>query len=95
MTQSAGLDTLVARVTGQPLQMARLARVLLSKKEDAKARELCAQAIAQAPDNAEINAIAHEVFSHDVPGWHFSLRSVGNRGVQRVKPRVGLHRNAA
>ena len=53
--------------------MARLACVLLAKGDSEHARELCVRAVALARSNAEVLALAAEVFSHGVPAWYFSL----------------------
>ena len=68
-----GLDSLVSQVSDKPVLLARLARLLLIKGEDERARELCAQAVAMAPDSGEVRALAAEVFSHKVPTWYWSL----------------------
>src|SRR6266568_6722730 len=66
-------ETLLSHVKDEPVPLARLARVLLSKGEAERARELCARAIALAPDNGEVHALAAEVFSHQVPLGYFPM----------------------
>lgn len=74
MTDSAiRLDALLKHVADKPLPLARLALVLLAKGQEDHARQLCARAIALAPENAEVHALASEVFSHGVPTWFFSM----------------------
>jgi protein arginine N-methyltransferase 7 len=71
---SNSLDELLAQVAGKPLPMVRLAHMLLAMKLDAaKARALCAAAVALAPDDPEVAVLAAEVFSADVPNWHFAI----------------------
>jgi protein arginine N-methyltransferase 7 len=66
-------DSMIAAVEGQPLRMAWLAHRLLSKGRAAKARELCARALALAPGEPEIATIGNEIFSNGVPDWHASI----------------------
>ena len=74
MTESAGnLDTLVKHVAENPNSLVSLAVLLLAKGQEGRARQLCAQAVALAPEDAEIRALAAEVFSHGVPTWYFSM----------------------
>jgi type II protein arginine methyltransferase len=70
MTAASTLDALITQVAEKPVPLARLARLLLAKGEGERARELCARAIAMAPENAEVRILAAEIFSHDVPNWH-------------------------
>ncbi len=68
------LDALIEDVAGKPLQMARLAAMLVETKRDAaQARALCAAALALAPNEPEVAVLAAEVFCSGVPAWHFSL----------------------
>jgi SAM-dependent methyltransferase len=73
MTTAATFETLLNRIADKPVPLARLARLILAKGGSERARELCARAVALAPDNAEVLALAAEVFSHGVPAWYFSL----------------------
>jgi type III protein arginine methyltransferase len=72
MTRLESLEALLVHTTG-PLPMARLARLLLSKGQGEKARGLCARALAIAPNDPELQAIAAEINSYNVPRWHFSI----------------------
>ena len=67
------IEALLKGVSGQPDRMARLARVLLSKGLDEHARTLCTQAVALAPDDAEVHALAAEVLRGSVPFWFFHM----------------------
>lgn len=74
MTYSAGnLETLLSHVADRPVPLARLACQLLAKGQRERARELCARAIALAPDNAEVQSFSAEIFSHDVRSWYFPM----------------------
>jgi type III protein arginine methyltransferase len=64
-------EKLLSHVANKPVAMARLACLLLAKGHGNWARELCKQAIAMAPNDAELYAIAAQVFSHKIPGWYF------------------------
>jgi protein-L-isoaspartate O-methyltransferase len=70
---AADVDGLVAAAAGDPLRLARLARMLLAWKNAPKARELCAQALALSPGEAEIQTLAAEIFSDGIPPWHFVI----------------------
>ena len=65
------LDELIARAAKSPLGLARLAAVLFTMGD--KARAVAMQAIAAAPDDPEINSLATAVLSDGVPRWHFSI----------------------
>ena len=64
-------DTPMARRA--PLDLVRMARGLLALGKEAPARDLAQQAIAAAPDDAQVRTLAAEVMSHEVPTWHFSI----------------------
>jgi hypothetical protein len=66
-------ETMIGAVEGEPLRMAWLASRLARKGQAAKARELCARALALAPAEAEIAIIAAEIFSDGVPEWHAAI----------------------
>ena len=70
---SPSLESLLSHAADKPVPLARLACLLLAKGQGERARELGAQAIAQAPQNAEVHAIAAEIFSHNVPRWYFHM----------------------
>ena len=70
---AAAFETLLSRVAHQPVVLARLAQLLVTKGQSERARKLCAQAIAMAPGNAEVRALAAEVFSHEVPSWYLPM----------------------
>jgi type II protein arginine methyltransferase len=70
--RAAGLESLLSHVADRPVALARLARLLLAKGHDNEARQLCARAVAMAPDG-ELRALAAEIFSHKVPRWHWPL----------------------
>jgi len=75
MSTAATLEALLSRIADKPVPMARLAAVLLEKGEREWACELCRRAVALAPGNGEVRALAAEVFSHDVPRWYFPMVS--------------------
>jgi type III protein arginine methyltransferase len=66
-------ETLLSCLADKPVPLGRLARLLLAKGQDQRALKLCTQAVAMAPCNAELHAIAAQVFSHNVPGWYFPM----------------------
>lgn len=67
-------DAIVERVSDSPLALAKVARsLLLPKGEAARARALCDRALAQAPDDGEVRAIHHEVFSAGIGDWYFGM----------------------
>jgi type II protein arginine methyltransferase len=90
MTATSTLDTLINQVEDKSVPLARLARVLLAKGEGERARELCARAVAMAPEDAEVRILAAEIFSHDVPLWHFyiSRDQARNRAYEAVLRRA-------
>ena len=72
MTESAGdLDTVLRHVAEKPLPLVSLAVSLLAKGQEDRARQLCARSLGAW--DAEIRALAAEVFSHGVPTWYFSM----------------------
>jgi type III protein arginine methyltransferase len=71
--EAADWDAMIAAVDGHPLRMAWLAHRLLTKGRPAKARELCARALALAPGEPEIATIGNEIFCDGVPEWHASI----------------------
>jgi SAM-dependent methyltransferase len=73
MTTAATFETLLNRIADEPVPLVRLAHLILAKGGSERARELCARAVALAPGNAEVLALAAEVFSHGVPAWYFPL----------------------
>ena len=77
-------------VADKPLPLARLACLLLEKGQSERALKLGAQALAQAPRNAEVHAIAAEIFSHNVPRWYFHMvrDDVRHRGYEMALRRA-------
>jgi type III protein arginine methyltransferase len=73
------IESLLNHVADKPVLLARLACVLLAKGQSERARELGVQAVAQAPLDAEVHAIAAEIFSHNVPRWYFHMIRDGVR----------------
>ena len=71
--RAAGLESLLSHVADKPMPLARLARLLLAKGQHNQARQLCARAVAMAPDDAEVRIIAAEILSHEVPRWHWRI----------------------
>ena len=70
---NAKLEKLIGHVRHRPAALARLARTFMAQKQDALARDLCRQAVALAPDDEEVHALAASVFNAGVPDWHFSI----------------------
>jgi predicted O-methyltransferase YrrM len=67
------IDQLVSRLAS-PLAMAEFARsFLLPKGHGARARSLCDQAIALAPNDGQVRTIHAEVHSADVGVWFFTM----------------------
>lgn len=75
----AGVDILLHHVADKPLPLVRLAQILHAKGQLAHARELCAAAVAMAPNSGEVHALAAEVFSQTVPTFYWSLLRHGHR----------------
>jgi protein-L-isoaspartate O-methyltransferase len=73
LTAQTNLETLLDQIGNKPVVLVRLACLLLAKGEGERARELCARAVALAPRNGEVHAIAAEVLSHEVPNWYFVM----------------------
>lgn len=73
MTAAATLEPLLNKIAGDPASMVRLASLLLAKGDSDRARELCARAVALAPEDEEVRILAAEVFSHDVPHFYFPM----------------------
>ncbi|MEO8259982.1 MAG: 50S ribosomal protein L11 methyltransferase [Acidobacteriota bacterium] len=68
-----GFDALIARTEGNAPAMAALSRLLRTDGLKERAADLAARALALAPDDGEIRAIAGEILSADVPSWHFVI----------------------
>ena len=67
------LEALIVRAEGNAPAMAALSRLLRTDGWKEAAADLAARALALAPDNAEVSAIAREILSADVPSWHFAI----------------------
>jgi type II protein arginine methyltransferase len=61
------------------VDLALLARGALAKGHEARARELAEKALAAAPEDPQVAALAAQVLSHGVPAWHFELVGDGPR----------------
>ena len=59
--RAAGLESLLSHVADKPVPLARLARLLLARGQHNQARQLCARAVAMAPDDAELRVFAAEI----------------------------------
>lgn len=68
-----GFDALIARAEGNAPALAALSRLLRTDGLKAGAADLAARALALAPDDGEVRAIAREILSIDVPAWHFVI----------------------
>ena len=71
MTEPSSLKSMLSLIEGRPLAMIGFARTLIAKGETMTAHDLCRRALALAPDDPEVSAAVKQVFSHDVPDWHF------------------------
>ena len=67
------LDVLLSDIAENPVALARFAELLLARGQREQAWTLCERAIALAPGDAEVQAIAAPIFSHQVPGYHFVM----------------------
>jgi protein arginine N-methyltransferase 7 len=68
-----GFEAMMARAEGNAPAMAALSRLLRTDNLKAAAVDLAARALALAPDDGEVRAIAREILSADVPSWHFAI----------------------
>jgi type III protein arginine methyltransferase len=68
-----GLEALVASAEGNAQAMAALSRLLRTEGRKEAAVGLAARALALAPADHEVRAIAREILSADVPAWHFAI----------------------
>ena len=68
-----GLEGLIARAQGNARALAELSRLLRSDGLKERAADLAARALALAPDDRQVRAIAGETMSADVPSWHFLI----------------------
>lgn len=73
MNDTMKLEALLGQVDDKPVLMARLAGQLLAQGKIERARELCARAIALAPDNGEVRVLASEIYSHNVSRFYFPM----------------------
>lgn len=68
-----GFDALLARSEGNAAAMAALSRLLRTDGWKEAAAELAARALALAPHDGEVRAVATAILSADVPTWHFRI----------------------
>ena len=68
-----GFEALIARTEGNAPAMAALSRLLRTDGWKEAAAGLAARALALAPEDGEVRAIAGEILSADVPAWHFTI----------------------
>jgi predicted O-methyltransferase YrrM len=67
-------EALIAQVSGNPVAMLMLARtLLLPSGKTERARELCEAAMALAPDDGEVRALAQSIRSRGVGEWYFTM----------------------
>lgn len=69
----AAFDALVAAAAGKPLALALLAAKAAEAGEHARARAVAGKALALAPSDPEIAAIANAVIAAETPLWHFHM----------------------
>ena len=67
------LPELVTQLKGNPVLLARLAKVMLARGKRELATAICDQSMVLAPENRELRAVASEIFSHDIPRWYFAM----------------------
>ena len=65
-------ERLAARAGDDPAALAQIARLVFGK-DDALARRLARRALALAPDDGKVHALARETLSRGVAGWHFKI----------------------
>lgn len=74
MTSDAAIESLIAGVSGNPMAMLNLARTLLIPKgKDDRARELCEQAVALAPNDPEVQSHAYAIRSYGIGSWYYTM----------------------
>jgi type II protein arginine methyltransferase len=73
MSEEENLEALINRVADRPVPLLRLASLVASRGNHGRARELCDRALALAPENGEVRALAAEVLSHGVPDFYFTM----------------------
>lgn len=67
-------EALLKAVHGNPIAMINCARTLLVANGDIeRAREVCREALALAPDDAEAMALARPVLSYAIGSWYFTM----------------------
>lgn len=70
----AATDALLAAVQGNPVAMVNCARTLLMENEQLeRARAVCREALALAPDDAEVRALARPILSEGIGSWYFTM----------------------
>lgn len=67
------LDALLREVADNPASLGALTSSLHKQGKRALAVELCVRALELWPADAELRVVAGEVFSAEVPRWHFSI----------------------
>lgn len=68
------VDTLLAAVHGNPVAMINCARTLLMENDQLdRARAVCREALAIAPNDGEALALARPILSEGVGGWYFTM----------------------
>jgi type III protein arginine methyltransferase len=63
----------IARMETNPVTLAYFAKMLLSNGKPERAIEFARRAITLAPNDGEVESVASQVLSYDVPRWHFSI----------------------
>ena len=63
----------MAQIETNPVTMAYFAKMLLSEGKAERAIEFARRAVMLAPNDGEVEAVASQVLTHDVPRWHFSI----------------------
>ena len=63
----------MTQIETNPVTMAYFAKMLLSQGKSESAIGLARRAMTLAPNDGEIEAVASQVLSYEVPPWHFSI----------------------
>ena len=66
-------DALVERISENPLALVRLAGVLVTKGDEAKAQALALRALNAEGADSQVRSLAAEILARGVPDWHFIL----------------------
>jgi type III protein arginine methyltransferase len=71
--RQSGIEALIVSAEGNAPALAALSRLLRTEGRKEAAADVAKRALALAPRDAEVRAIAREILSADVPAWHFAI----------------------